>query len=426
MDSGVSFPLVGLNSKSLGGARLDDGAILPHVLRGRPALAGILVCIASLFIYLGSAGFISPGATYPSQGRQSSIALGATIHDKPVSVGSTLGAMDWYASLVGGHMPAIVNVGSDWVHNANFDARQMSDIRSRGATPMWTWLPDDYNQDGFQPRFRMRNIANGAYDPYIRRFALAAKNWGHPFLLRFAHEMNGNWYPWGTGLGNQNGTTAADYVAAWRHVHDIFTNLGASNVLWVWCANTAYTGSMSLAQVYPGDSYVDWVALDGYNYGAAKDSAGWQSLYQVFGPSYAVLTALTSKPVIITEIGSAEAGGNKASWIKQGLLNDVPMRMPRVRAVIWFDAVDDISANRSVDWRVNSSPGALAAFRAVAGSPLYQGKFSATPTSFKPMPASEAWAPTFPQSNDNPPHPRCGSCPLPSSPPARQQGRGSA
>lgn len=177
-----------------------------------------------------------------SDSAQNGIALGATITPGDETVYSNNGLLDQYASLVG-RMPAIVNAGSDWVHFPDFSTTIMNAIVSRGAMPMWTWLPDNYDLAGSQPDYKLTTIASGAYDDYIRRFATEAKNWGQPFLLRFAHEMNAYWYPWGTGAGNPNGNTPLDYVAAWRHVHDIFTAVGATNAIWVWCVNTEFAGS---------------------------------------------------------------------------------------------------------------------------------------------------------------------------------------
>ena len=72
----------------------------------------------------------------------------------------------------------------------------------------------------------------GTYDAYIREFAEGARDWGHPFFLRFNWEMNGDWFPWAERV---NGNQPGEYVAAWRHVHDIFTAVGATNATWVWC-----------------------------------------------------------------------------------------------------------------------------------------------------------------------------------------------
>jgi hypothetical protein len=93
-------------------------------------------------------------------------------------------------------------------------------------------------------------VAAGAQDNYIRSWAAAAKSWGQPLFLRYAWEMNAPWFSWGSGA---NGTTGADYVAAWRHVHDIFQSVGATNVKWVWCPNIDPGGKFAdLADVSAG------------------------------------------------------------------------------------------------------------------------------------------------------------------------------
>ena len=158
--------------------------------------------------------------------------------------------------------------------------------------------------------------------------------------------------PWGGGSGAFAGNTAADYVAAWRHVVSIFRADGAANAEFVWAPNVD-DGGIPFTQYFPGDEWVDDVGLDGYNWGSAFESTGhkWLSLGDTFASSYATLTQLSSKPVMITETASAEIGGDKASWIRRGFLNEIPQLFPRVTAVIWFDV------QKESDWRVDSSPG---------------------------------------------------------------------
>ncbi len=231
---------------------------------------------------------------------------------------------------------------------------------------MVTWEPWNHTGDVSQPAYTLRTIIDGHHDDYIRQWARDAASWGRPMYLRFAHEMNCNWYPWSPGVNGN--TSSAEYVAAWRHIHDVFRQEGATNVRWVWSPNVAYNGSIPFEEVYPGDAYVDWVGLDGYNWGTAKPQSSWQELAAIFGPSYETLAAMTNKPMMIAETASAELGGDKAAWIREGLLNELPARFPRVRAVIWFNEY------KETDWRVNSSEASLTAYREVAASSSYQGR----------------------------------------------------
>lgn len=294
------------------------------------------------------------------------IALGAYVSgapDNPL-------LLDQFIGMVGAP-PAVVMWYQDWA-NSGFDPTRMTTVASRGLMPMVTWEPWDYTAGTQQPNFALARIVGGAYDAYIRQWARAAAAWGGIFYLRFAHEMNGNWYPWGAGV---NGNTAQQYVAAWRRVVTLFRNEGVANVRWVWCPNITGTsqtkrgGSASALfnQFYPGDAYVHWIGMDGYNWGTSQPLSSWQEIPTIFGTTYTALTKLTAKPLMIGETASAEQGGNKANWITNGFLQSIPAQFSRVRAVIWFDE------NKEADWRVNSSDAALTAYRGVAKSALYQG-----------------------------------------------------
>ncbi|HYY74548.1 MAG TPA: hypothetical protein VE662_06955, partial [Solirubrobacterales bacterium] len=90
-----------------------------------------------------------------------------------------------------------------------------------------------------------------------------------------------------------------------------------------------------------------------------------QSVTEIFGGSYEKLSRITSRPVIIAETGSSESGGDKAAWLSSALSRELP-RFSRIRAVVWFS--DPASG---VDFRLNSSPASLAAFRSAIDSRRY-------------------------------------------------------
>lgn len=265
---------------------------------------------------------------------------------------------------------------TDGSQNFNFNG-WMDSARNHGSIPMVTWEPWDYRNGVNQPDYQLSDIYRGTYDAYITKWAQDSKAWGYPYFLRFAHEMNGNWYPWSEQV---NGNKRGDYVKVWRHVHDIFTSVGVTNVTWVWSPNVIYTGSSPLSRLYPGGNYVDWVAMDGYNWGTNYGHL-WQSFSQIFSQTYNSLLALApDKPIMIAETGSAEDGGNKADWIVDAF-NQLPNNFPKIQAVVWFN-----KNNNPPDWRIESSTASQSAFANAISSNYYLGNLFNSLTQ-SPIPA---------------------------------------
>ena len=140
------------------------------------------------------------------------------------------------------------------------------------------------------------SIAAGAWDATIDARAADLAAFGAPVIFSFHHEPEGD--PAGT---------AADYIAAYRHIHDRFQADGLTNVLYAWTMSAASFGTASANAYYPGDDAVDVVAADGYNWAfcPSKPSATWKTFEQVF---LAVHTfgATHAKPMVIAEWGTNE------------------------------------------------------------------------------------------------------------------------
>lgn len=218
-------------------------------------------------------------------------------------------------------------------------------MSARGATTLVTWEPWAWGSGLNQPAYASARIAAGDFDGYLWSWGTAMASWGKPVMLRYGHEMNGNWYPWADGVNdNQSG----DYVKAWKHVHDVLIAAGAANVSWVWSPNVPYTGSTSLAGLYPGSAYVDTVALDGYNWGTAAVGSKWTDPSTLFGGGLTLLRKLApGKQIIIAETASAEAGGSKAAW--NAALVSYLAAQSDVTGVVWFHH------DKEADWRIDSS-----------------------------------------------------------------------
>jgi glycosyl hydrolase family 26 len=219
-----------------------------------------------------------------------------------------------------------------------------------GAVPMVSWRGTYHDE-----------ILAGKHDSMIAANARRLARDGKPKFLRWGWEMNGSWYAWS---GPKNGDNPAGYVECWKYIRKIFDDEGADNVSWVWSVNwnsQPDTADNGYAAYYPGDKFVDWVAISGYNLHHEAPAKLFDRLYQEYA---------SRKPMMISEVGSVDYGGNtKGEWVTQ-FAAYVESR-PNIAAVCWFDT--DTHINYSETWRVDTNANALAAYRAMARSARFAG-----------------------------------------------------
>jgi hypothetical protein len=288
-----------------------------------------------------------------------------------------------------GRAPDFVVWYEDWA-NGNFSnghEQYLRTIDERNLTPVIDWEPFDSedSEPVDQPTYRLSTIYNGNHNRYIDSWADGLAAYGKPVFIKFAHEMNGGWFPWGVGV---NGNSKSDYVQAFRHIHGRFASRGADNVRWVWVPNYVYdTIPATLEDVYPGDEYTDWTGMNGYNWGTSvywescPCRSSWDTFVDVFDRTYNDLLAIADKPIMIGETASSEKGGNKARWITNALVQELPNRYPNVRALTWFNTKatgldtnqnGEVVPTASVDWRITSSEESRKAFRKAVGNEYYK------------------------------------------------------
>jgi cellulose synthase (UDP-forming) len=254
-----------------------------------------------------------------------------------------------------------------WGNDRFLGTAWLKAVAAAGAVPMVSWepwrKPDGSVSAPTQHRGVTKQIAQGKYDAYIRKWARDAVAYGKPMVIRFMHEMNGTWYPWSPGI---NGNTAASFKAAWRHVHDIFRKEGATNVSWIFSVDSlaggAPTSRAAFNRYYPGSKYVDWVGLSGFNWGQRRYGT-FLSYEHVFGPTYNVVKGF-NKPIMFTEMGSASVQKKRAAaWVRDALTS-TRSRFPLVKALVWYDARHPardftLRGDALKDWRVASRRPAL-------------------------------------------------------------------
>lgn len=278
-----------------------------------------------------------------SAGRSSVVTDTPTSAADPAPPGSYLGIYEpgvpeSYAgvksfSAATGVKPSVVVYYSGWLEK--FQARFASVAARHGAVPLIQINPEGIN---------IRAIASGHYDPYLRSYASAVRTFGRHVIISFGHEMNGSWYSWG-----YRHTAPTVFVAAWRHIVNIFRREGAGNVTWLWTINISECRCHidSPAPWWPGSSYVNWVGIDGYYY-----QPSWK-FASLFGPTIKAVRALTLDPILISETAAPVA-------IQPAKIPDLfrGIRAYGLLGLIWFDVN---KGHPYEDWQI-SSPTAFAAF----------------------------------------------------------------
>jgi len=200
--------------------------------------------------------------------------------------------------------------------------------------PLLTWQPWGPRFSVSPAEFPLTSIASGAHDDYIASWANGIKSLNYVVYLRFAHEMDGTWYPW----GQVNGNSPTMYINAWRRVHSIFSQRGVSNVRFVWCPNNSNANGRDQTQYYPGDAYVDWICLDAYASSASGPASFKSTITTNCNPSnpYGRLTSMTNKDMMIAEFGAQEGGQSKGQWFIDAA-RDIQQSFPRIKALVYFN-----------------------------------------------------------------------------------------
>jgi len=301
-------------------------------------LIGVAIAVASI------AFAITLGGSRPAHSRVAHAVL-------PTTQASYLGVYEAGApqtyqpvadfATMAGKQPNLAGYYSGW--GEPFAASFARAVREHGAVtilqmdPTYASLPE---------------IAGGGYDGYLRGFAASVRNFAHPVVIGFGHEMNASWYSWG-----YRHVPAATFVAAWRHIVSLFRWQGADNVTWLWTINQDLPGTGRITSWWPGSRYVTWVGIDGYYYRPSDTFA------TVFGSTIAHVRAFTNKPVLLSETAVGPEAGQSAKI--PGLF--AGMRQFQTLGLVWFDIAQHQGIYHQ-DWHLEDHQAAETAFRRAAAA----------------------------------------------------------
>jgi mannan endo-1,4-beta-mannosidase len=293
--------------------------------------AAAVVAITAGMHFQHASGAVPP----PSTAARSTAPMSYLGLYEPTSPQSYSG-VDRFTRLIG-YRPNIAVYYSGWWEP--FQLHFARAAREHRAIPMVQIEPRDVS---------LAAIASGEYNSYLRAYARVVRRFGHPVILSFGHEMNADWYGWG-----YRHTSPSVFIAAWRHIHNLFDATGTTNVIWLWTVNVVGGPQVSAVKAWwPGASYVTWIGVDGHYFQPHI------KFVDLFGATLGQVRRLSRSPVLIAEAGIAPyVGISKIADLFSGAQSH------GVIGVVWFDV-------QGHNMRVVNNPAAIAAFRAAASKYL--------------------------------------------------------
>lgn len=235
----------------------------------------------------------------------------------------------------------IVSIYQQWGPQSinQFPAGLLYKIRKAGSIPMITWepyshsFPEFKNDKGLSADWRVfEAILKGRFDNYLTAYAAKIKDYGEPVMIRFAHEMDNPSYPWSFYGG---GNTPEEFIHAHQYVVKFFNKMGATNVTWVWNP----WEEDNLEKYYPGDDFVDWIGVTNLNYGLANSNGKWVSFEDLYKPFHDLIVKY-KKPVMLSEFGSTNFGGDRGAWMKDAF-EKIKEHYKEIRSVVFFYSDED-------------------------------------------------------------------------------------
>jgi mannan endo-1,4-beta-mannosidase len=306
---------------------------------------------------------LAVAAAQPADGAASPPAWGVAVEGNPVAPAQLENVV-----AATGLKPALVLFFQQWPERpaeGAFPRASVDAIAAAGAVPVVSWEPMYYGAAGVETMVTAEAIVRGDYDNYLAAFAREAAAWGHPLLIRFAHEMNLSRYHWGTAPAAYGPAGPLQYQVMWRHVVEVFRRTGAANVRWAFAPNCESVpgpgagATWNTARAYyPGHDYVDVLGMDGYNWGDTQkpERNGWRSSWRSFGDTFRALrdelrALAPGKPLYVFETASAPTGGDKAAWLAEMTTTASAWGLA---GVVWFEV------SKEVDWRLRTGVPAAA------------------------------------------------------------------
>ena len=289
-----------------------------------------------------------PGTEFPTTGRgpeppDKGAWLGAWVKPDWQTPAGRAAALDAFGEQTGAKL-TIAHMFHEW--QDDFPGPVQHAFHATGRLQMISWAGTD-----------TRSIASGVYDQLIRQRAEEVKAFGMPVLLRWRWEMD---------RPNLSASvhSPADYIAAWKHIRAVFTDVGATNAAFVWCPHVQgfVEADRAAGSYYPGDDQVDWLCTDVYPGRDFESFSRQMDAFMAFAREH-------HRPVLIGEFGVTTDGGpgQRGGWLREA--HNYVKKHAQIKAMVYFAAKQ--TKKPVYDSTFDADPEGLAAFKELAGDPHF-------------------------------------------------------
>jgi len=281
-----------------------------------------------------------------------------------------------------------VYFSNNWWNGITFPKKEVELIHSLGKIPHIRLMARSNDVgNNVDPVFSLQNIIDGDFDAALTQWAIDARKTMIPLNLEFGVEVNGNWFPWNGSWNGEGNTTEYGSVYdpdgperfkdAYRHIIDLFNLNHVDNATWFFHVNYENVPNMpwnAMKKYYPGDDYIDWIAISVYGVQGPNSSEEWKTFEEILDAAYDEFSAISpNKPLSINEFGVCEAPalGDKAAWITNALQVIKSGKYPRIKAISYWNEVWQNDDGSISDLRINSDTDALNAYKQNIADPVF-------------------------------------------------------
>ena len=228
---------------------------------------------------------------------------------------------------------------------------------AHGRVPVISWSCD---QAGTNSNHLIAGKDPGE-DTIITASAQALKQYPGPVMLRWFWEfnqLNKNQTCRGDTGGKPTQPVYNDFIGAWQHIYNVFQSVGATNVIFVWNPGSYSTGGNNDPHgYYPGNAYVDWLAVDAYQNGTTSTfTQDFDLFYNDFSQSQ-----YGGMPLMVGENGSpnySQYSVEAQATYLQGVVAAIQAnRYPMLKAYNYFDSQGTDTKGNFNTWVLDDNNG---------------------------------------------------------------------